>query len=161
MQSPSKKRCRVTCSRGMREKTALRPLLPFLVDHRPRGIRFPPWTQRAPDHRPSTLLVPRAPPSAMENSRTAKIQSTNARALGISSLKPSKKTFQKTYTCIYTFIRSRNRISLASISISNFLEPLTILSFLPDFRRSDSRIRNAVGFKSEVQDRCWSDGRSG
>lgn len=120
-----------------------------------------PACSRAPDHRPSTLLVPRAPPSAMENSRTAKIQSTNARALGISSLEPSKKTFQKTYTCIYTFIRSRNRISLASISISNFLEPLTILSFLPDFRRSDSRIRNAVGFKSEVQDRCWSDGRSG
>lgn len=131
MQSPSKKRCRVTCSRGMREKTALRPLLPFLVDHRPRGIRFPPWTQRAPDHRPSTLLVSRAPPSAMENSRTAKIQSTNARALGISSLEPSKKTFQKTYTCIYTFIRSRNRISLASITISNFLE--TLARFSPSF----------------------------
>lgn len=151
MQSPSKKRCRVTCSRGMREKTALRPLLPFLVDHRPRGIRFPPWTQRAPDHRPSTLLVPRAPPSAMENSRTAKIQSTNARALGISSLEPSKKTFQKTYTYIYTFIRSRNRISLASITISNFLE--TLARFSPSFPISGDPTR-AFGTRSGLKVKC-------
>lgn len=64
---------------------------------------------------------------------------------------------------VYLYIHTLEKPDLARVDYDFQLlrNPCAILSFLPDFRRSDSRIRNAVGFKSEVQDRCWSDGRSG
>lgn len=64
---------------------------------------------------------------------------------------------------VYLYIHTLEKPDLARVDYDFQLlgNPRAILSFLPDFRRSDSRIRNAVGFKSEVQDRCWSDGRSG
>lgn len=64
---------------------------------------------------------------------------------------------------VYLYIHTLEKPDLARVDYDFQLlgNPCAILSFLPDFRRSDSRIRNAIGFKSEVQDRCWSDGRSG
>lgn len=64
---------------------------------------------------------------------------------------------------VYLYIHTLEKPDLARVDYDFQLlgNPCAILSFVPDFRRSDSRIRNAVGFKSEVQDRCWSNGRSG
>lgn len=143
----------------MREKTALRPLLPFLVDHRPRGIRFPPWTQRALAH-PTT--APRAS-SLRDGKFTHSENSVDEReSFGNFVVGTLEEDFPEN-VYVYLYIHTLEKPDLARVDYDFQLlrNPCAILSFLPDFRRSDSRIRNAVGFKSEVQDRCWSDGRSG
>lgn len=143
----------------MREKTALRPLLPFLVDHRPRGIRFPPWTQRAP-----SLDAPRASCSSLRDGKfTHSENSVDEReSFGNFVVGTLEEDFPEN-VYVYLYIHTLEKPDLARVDYDFQLlgNPCAILSFLPDFRRSDSRIRNAVGFKSEVQDRCWSDGRSG
>lgn len=143
----------------MREKTALRPLLPFLVDHRPRGIRFPPWTQRALAH-PTT--APRAS-SLRDGKFTNSENSVDEReSFGNFVVGTLEEDFPEN-VYVYLYIHTLEKPDLARVDYDFQLlgNPCAILSFLPDFRRSDSRIRNAIGFKSEVQDRCWSDGRSG
>lgn len=143
----------------MREKTALRPLLPFLVDHRPRGIRFPPWTQRALAH-PTT--APRAS-SLRDGKFTHSENSVDEReSFGNFVVGTLEEDFPEN-VYVYLYIHTLEKPDLARVDYDFQLlgNPRAILSFLPDFRRSDSRIRNAIGFKSEVQDRCWSDGRSG
>lgn len=143
----------------MREKTALRPLLPFLVDHRPRGIRFPPWTQRALAH-PTT--APRAS-SLRDGKFTHSENSVDEReSFGNFVVGTLEEDFPEN-VYVYLYIHTLEKPDLARVDYDFQLlgNPCAILSFLPDFRRSDSRIRNAIGFKSEVQDRCWSDGRSG
>lgn len=143
----------------MREKTALRPLLPFLVDHRPRGIRFPPWTQRALAH-PTT--APRAS-SLRDGKFTHSENSVDEReSFGNFVVGTLEEDFPEN-VYVYLYIHTLEKPDLARVDYDFQLlgNPCAILSFLPDFRRSDSRIRNAIGFKSEVQDRCWSDDRSG
>lgn len=143
----------------MREKTALRPLLPFLVDHRPRGIRFPPWTQRALAH-PTT--APRAS-SLRDGKFTHSENSVDEReSFGNFVVGTLEEDFPEN-VYVYLYIHTLEKPDLARVDYDFQLlgNPCAILSFVPDFRRSDSRIRNAIGFKSEVQDRCWSDGRSG
>lgn len=138
----------------MREKTALRPLLPFLVDHRPRGIRFPPWTQRALAH-PTT--APRAS-SLRDGKFTHSENSVDEReSFGNFVVGTLEEDFPEN-VYVYLYIHTLEKPDLVRVDYDFQLlgNPRAILSFLPDFRRSDSRIRNAVGFKSEVQDRCWS-----
>lgn len=143
----------------MREKTALRPLLPFLVDHRPRGIRFPPWTQRALAH---PTAAPRRS-SLRDGKFTNSENSVDEReSFGNFVVGTLEEDFPEN-VYVYLYIHTLEKPDLARVDYDFQLlgNPCAILSFLPDFRRSDSRIRNAIGFKSEVQDRCWSDGRSG
>lgn len=155
MQSPSKKRCRVTCSRGMREKTASSLPRRSSTEGDPFSA-VDPACSRAPDHRSSRLLPPRWKIHAQR-----KFSRRTRELWEFRRWNPRRRLSRKR---IRVFIHSYARETGSRSRRFQFptsWNPCAILSFLPDFRRSDSRIRNAIGFKSEVQDRCWSNGRSG
>lgn len=132
----------------MREKTALRPLLPFLVDHRPRGIRFPPWTQRALAH---LTTAPRAS-SLRDGKFTHSENSVDEReSFGNFVVGTLEEDFPEN-VYVYLYIHTLEKPDLARVDY-DFQLLGTLARFSPSFPISGDPTR-AFGTRSGLKVKC-------